>query len=202
MISHQKKFIFIHIPKTGGNSIQNILRVHSDDEIVVNGKHQDGVERFELRNTSSTTLHKHSSLRDYRRAFGSKVRSYYIFTTIRNPWDKIVSFYFSPHRGEQEFDPSQFEKFAESVQPIEKYVSNSIWNYLFFNTHHISRLMRFESLSDDFAMACTDLDINPGPLATRNKSRRIPYRECYSTKLAERVRQRHRAEIQLGNYKF
>ena len=40
--------LFLHIPKTAGNSIQNILRDYSEDEIVARGG-QDGLERFEVR---------------------------------------------------------------------------------------------------------------------------------------------------------
>ena len=61
MISTQKKFLFIHVPKTGGNSIQNILHEYSEDEIVASAKHQDGVERFEVRN-SKYNIRKHSTL--------------------------------------------------------------------------------------------------------------------------------------------
>ena len=41
MISIKKNFLFIHVPKTGGNSMQNILRDYSEDQIVALAKHQD-----------------------------------------------------------------------------------------------------------------------------------------------------------------
>jgi len=49
MISLKYGFIFIHIPKTAGNSIQNVLKLYSEDKIVCTAPYQDGVERFELR---------------------------------------------------------------------------------------------------------------------------------------------------------
>ena len=42
----QKKFLFIQITKTAGNSIQNVLKHYYEDEIVCLKPLQDGVERF------------------------------------------------------------------------------------------------------------------------------------------------------------
>ena len=50
MISFQKSFLFIHIPKTAGNSIQSVLRDYSEDQLVASRKEQDGIERFGLHN--------------------------------------------------------------------------------------------------------------------------------------------------------
>ena len=202
MISHQKKFIFFHIPKTAGNSIQNILADYSDDEIIANARHQDGIERFEVKNSESEKLHKHSTLRDYKKVFGGSILKYFIFSTIRNPWDRIVSFYFSPHRGVTEFNFSDFEKFAEQIPPIETYLAKSRTNFYFFNRKHISHLMKFEEIDNDFDRVCKELGIGSAPLPVRNKSNRIAYRDCYSTALAEHIRQKHRAEIEIGKYEF
>ena len=96
MLSLQKKFLFIHVPKTGGNSIQNILRNFSEDKIACLADHQDGFERFGVINDKYATK-KHSTLDQYKKAIEPKIyQELFKFSTIRNPWDRCISFYFSP----------------------------------------------------------------------------------------------------------
>jgi hypothetical protein len=94
MISLQKRFLFAHIPKTAGNSIQGALRDYSEDQLVALRKEQDGIERFGLRNPNYK-IKKHSTLGEYRDALGNEqFRRLYKFTCVRpvGP-DSLVLFY-------------------------------------------------------------------------------------------------------------
>ena len=92
MISHKHDFIFVHIPKTGGNSIQTILAPFSDDRIEARHSHQDGSERFAVR--GRLTPDKHVGL-DYYARFVNLDR-FRIVTCVRHPVERLLSFYFSP----------------------------------------------------------------------------------------------------------
>ena len=108
MISLQKNFLFVHIPKTGGNSIQNILKEYSEDRIVIEYDHQDGVERFGIRN-EKYDIYKHATLAQYQKVIEPEIfKKLFKFTVIRNPWDRMISFYFSPHGKRTEWDRELF----------------------------------------------------------------------------------------------
>jgi hypothetical protein len=70
MISFQKRFLFVHIPKTAGNSIQSVLRDYSEDQLVALRNEQDGIERFGLRNPNYK-VKKHSTLSEHHDALGT-----------------------------------------------------------------------------------------------------------------------------------
>lgn len=205
MLSLQKKFVFLHIPKTGGNSIQDALRAYTDEDFVTQGPHQDGVERFQLRNSTFTHLKKHSTLQCYHKALRDDLQNYYIFTTIRNPFDKLVSFYFSPHRGKVEWDSKKFARFARKVRPLEHYLSvrKNIFAKPRLAEGWVNKFVRFESIQEDMKSVCADLKIEAVDLPHRNKSAsRMPHRDCFDKKLRTFVEEKHSFEIKLGNYTF
>lgn len=86
--------IFVHVPKTAGNFLtRDYLSRYSNDNLIAIG-HQDGINRFEIR--GEVTTHKHMTLAEY--AGAVDLRDTYVITTVRDPVERLVSGYFSPHR--------------------------------------------------------------------------------------------------------
>ena len=67
MTSHSKKFIFVHVPRTGGTSIHHALKEYSHDF-----KNHEPLRLIDPHLISS---------------------KYFVFRIVRNPWDLVVSRY-------------------------------------------------------------------------------------------------------------
>jgi hypothetical protein len=200
MISFQRRFLFVHIPKTAGNSIQSVLRDYSEDELVALRGEQDGVERFGLRNPNYK-IKKHSRLAEYRTALGeAKFGSLYKFTCVRNPWDRMVSYYFTPTQKAEVWDRKKFRKIISTAVPVADYLRLGKGKEdPFANVNYI---MRFENLADDFRTVCAALDISPASLPRYNRSNREHYSKYYDDDLRQLVRERFAAEIERFGYTF
>ena len=200
MISFQKRFLFVHIPKTAGNSIQSVLRDYSEDELVALRGEQDGIERFGLRNPKYK-IKKHSTLAEYRAALGEmEFGSLFKFTCIRNPWDRMVSYYFTPTQNTSAWDRKKFRKAIVKLLPVADYLRlDKGGGDPFANVNYI---MRFENLADDFRAVCAALDISPAPLPRYNRSHREHYSKYYDDELRELVGARFAAEIERFGYTF
>ncbi len=90
MISHRYRAIFIHIPKTGGASIERLI--WSDEE-----KTEDnlwmGYTRPHHNKYQSGAL-QHLWALNVMKAVGAETyRDYYTFAMVRNPWDRVISQY-------------------------------------------------------------------------------------------------------------
>ena len=84
MISYDKKFIFIHINKTAGSSIEQALNSYGEKRIVPKNNTD-----FKMSKQS-----QHFNYKEYREFLGADYDDYFKFTVIRNPFDRIVSYYF------------------------------------------------------------------------------------------------------------
>jgi Sulfotransferase family len=198
MISFQKRFLFVHIPKTGGNSIQSVLARYSEDKIVVRAG-QDGVERFGVTNPKYK-LKKHSPLADYRAALGEKqLGQLYKFAAVRNPWDRMVSLYFTPGQGKQ-WNRKAFRKtIAQALSAADHLRLEPGEADPFRN---VDRIIRFENLAADFNSVCNELGISPEALPRYNRSEREHYSKYYDDELRALVAERCALEIARFGYRF
>ena len=200
MISLQKRFLFVHIPKTAGNSIQSVLRDYSEDQLVALRKEQDGIERFGLRNPKYK-LKKHSMLREYCDALGrEQFRDLYKFTCVRNPWDRMVSYYFTPTQTPETWNRKKFREMISKAVSVPDYLRlDGSEEEPFANVDYI---MRFEKLAGDFRAVCAAIGISAPTLPQYNRSNREHYSKYYDGELRELVRTRFAAEIEQFDYAF
>lgn len=128
----EKLALFLHLPKTGGNSIQSTLidRNMSLDKKLLIG-HQDGENRFEIR--GDYTYSKHQPLIHYLK-LDPKLSDCEVYICVRNPIDRLVSLYLSPNRwmtfdkGTQEYVlPKEiglnFKEFTNMVNEAQSCIS-------------------------------------------------------------------------------
>jgi hypothetical protein len=211
MISIKHKFLFVHIPKTGGNSIQQILRNYSEDFVATKSSGQDGFDRFDINDRYRTK--KHSPLWYYRLVLPRSIyMSLYKFAIIRNPWERLISYYFSPHRKVTEWDRSLFLAILPEVKPVGYYlhpVHPFIYHIQSVLSGHMTPLdadvdfvLRFENLEADFKRVCGEIGIPFAPLDHRNKSAHEHYSHYYDDELISVVRAKYQEEINWGSYDF
>jgi hypothetical protein len=145
VISTAHRFIFIHAPKTGGNAVQLALEPLSDDRRTVNNR-QDGQQRFGIE--GPITPAKHATLADYAARLGSELDVYRIIVGVRDPLDRAVSFYFSPHQWNGETPIFQRGRFEKAMSHLPSIVGMLTVGGEFRAPDHI---LRFERLADDLA---------------------------------------------------
>jgi hypothetical protein len=87
IVSKSKNFIYVHIEKTGGTSIEAALSPYlSENDLVIGGTD------FKIQNKDS--LWKHSNIEDIEKYIGPTHSNMYKFTTVRDPKEIMISFYF------------------------------------------------------------------------------------------------------------
>ena len=99
MISHSKKFIFIHIPKTGGTSIEIVLKGYIAEKYKIAGDNTFFIGPDIKHHTASELLERYG-----KKKFGEYLK----FCVIRNPWDRLLSLFYWGHK--QPYDKKLFIK--------------------------------------------------------------------------------------------
>ena len=199
MISHNHKLIFIHIPKTGGTSIERILgeNVRSDKDV-----------SYSLGNTYSER--KHWKTVDYETNFPELFDCYFKFMFIRNPWDRLASRYewqkFVMPKSHINFTKVTQRTFKEFVKLRASAIFEK-WCYVDLmhdknGKQVVDFVGRFENLQDDFDILCDRIGHPRQQLNNTNHLKRKNYTEYYDNETLEIVTQVFQRDIDYFGYKF
>ena len=173
---------FFHVAKNAGSSIARWL----EDNVNGDQYHED------LRHGSPDRLR--SLFDDY----GWK------FCCVRNPWDRIVSWYeFFNKQGRVNCNFSTFLERSYKQKANNAKVFKPLDNQINF-TKHCDYVMRYENLEEDFKVVQQKVNCFE-PLKTFNASDRSlkTYVDYYTdTRYIDIVRTKHREEIEQLGYEF
>jgi hypothetical protein len=199
LVSHKRRFVFIHVPKTGGISVATALKPYCDDDA--------------MRAIKQHGLTKHSGIRQIARVFGwEMLDEYFTFAFERNPWDKCVSLYwYQMERWDRFRKPWRKENpsFEEWFSPFgfwPKKLHSSFRRYSVGGKVSVDFLGKYENLSEDFKYVCRQIGIPEVALPHRNPStlrpRKKDYRPYYTERMRKRVERTFRREIAMLEYQF
>jgi len=192
-ISVEKKFIFIHTGRTGGNAM-----------------HRGVFEKVIPDVVNSVNLEK--PVNDV------KWKDFFKFTFVRNPWDKMVSAYYLKKYGAwhvplESLPPDvDFEYFIKNVAwdkegtprnyhwieqqlAIKSVVDGSIW---------VDFIGKFENIENGWKTVCEKIGINEKLPHTNENRRKLskPYQEYYNDETRAIVEEKFKRDIEMFGYSF
>jgi Sulfotransferase family len=191
VISNIHEFIFIHINKTGGTSIEKAFQPDADQVDV---------------------RHKHAPVAFYKLTFPDQFRTYFKFAFVRNPWDWLVSRYHWSRDRQHLFDYS-FDEFLTRLKKRIRLSQTALWLEDEALKPQLDRLTikgaiavdfvgRFENLQSDFDLVCCRLQIEPRTLQHVHKTHHAHYADYYSDENRKIVEQLYAADIATFGYRF
>lgn len=214
ILSRGRRYIFIHIPKTGGTALTLALEARAmKDDVIVGDTPKARARKGRLKGLETAgRLWKHSTLADIGGlASDEEIAAFFTFTLVRNPWDRMVSYYHwlrvqtfahSAVALSKSLDFNGFVAAAETRAaiggfPYPRYMTDAAGN------ERCDLFLRLEHFQADAAPLEAHLGCRLGPLPAVNESdRRRDWRGYYADATAAIVGEVCAADIARFGYRF
>lgn len=205
IISKSKKFIFIHNQKTAGTSIENYLKSSIPDTVDL--------------------FPRHVFAREGRKKLDLEWDEYFKFGFVRNPWDRLVSWYSMIIERPNLGTCNKFWKYVrEKSNNFESFIINcsdtvydeehgilfpksaAINQYDYFANSDddliVDFIGKFENLKNDFNYIQNILKLPHALLPKLNVTINKKYQDFYNDRTKKIVAERFKKDIDFFGYKF
>lgn len=189
MYSHEHKFIYVHIPKTGGSSIEHILNP--------NVSLDSDPRARDFGNTKFKT--KHWTIKEYKNSIHpDNFKKYFKFAFVRNPWDLHASLYswLKALGNDITFKEHIHNQFNSNTMGFDHFICDEDGEEL------VDFIGKFETLQKDFDIICDKIGFPKKSLPHINKVKRPHYSEYYDNDTCNIVAEKYAKEIKKFNYTF
>ena len=206
IISHQHRFIFTAIPKTGTHSVRQALREHMS----AGDLEQVGLfvnKRFPFVELAKVG-HGHLTLQQVRPFIGEETFSrYFKFAFVRNPFDRFVSYcaFMARKNGAFARNPRQvMHKLLFEIRPMHHVLFQPQHSFITGDDGQLlaDQVGRVEEMQASYNAMCQRIGIPTRALTQVNSSRRGSYRDYYDQPLIDGVRELYGRDLELFGYNF
>lgn len=207
LISDSRRFVFVHVPKTGGDSVDKLLRDQVEDV-----RKQDGTRHAPLSRILGTE---------------PALAAYWSFGIVRNPWARMVSWWsmidkwnhaWGPASGKPQVrrggmkDGNRMWRTVAAYDGFEEFVLRGTAeiprlampqvDYLTAGDRRADLVGRTESLAADVARIQASLGLPDVPVPHHNRSGGGHYTDYYSPAARDRVAAVYAADLDEFGYRY
>jgi hypothetical protein len=208
LISDERRMLFVHIPKTGGSSVEQLLREACPDARTVGKQRHARLQRI---------LRHEPGLADY-----------FSFGFVRNPWSRMVSWYSMidtwnhrwgpasgrPQEGQwgstRDGNPlwravaayADFEEFVLRGTAEHDRLAMPQLDYLVADDRRVDFVGRTEHLAEDIGTLRRELELAAVELPHRNARSSGSWRDYYTPRTRDRVAEVYAKDVAEFDYRF
>ncbi|WP_107668762.1 sulfotransferase family 2 domain-containing protein [Cyanothece sp. BG0011] len=217
LISFEKKFIFIHVYKVAGSSINKALKSYQySPSLYV--KSLDKISQILSLEVPYlfdrvTKFEHHVTASELKKSLSPKVfNTFYKFGFVRNPWDWQVSLY---HYARKE-KTNKHHQLIKSKKNFDEYIDwlvNDWWttheirlqkSFLYDEQGNclVDFIGKYEQLDQDFNSLLEKLDVKASLPHVNSSKRKKDYRLYYNDKTAAWLEEAYKDDIATFGYSF
>ncbi|MFT6336554.1 MAG: chondroitin 4-sulfotransferase 11 [Saprospiraceae bacterium] len=188
LISHKYEFVFIHVHRTGGTSIINLLKRELGNDV--------------------DEISEHGNVNSSEQVLIDKYPNYRIIGFVRNPWARILSWYSLINKWnditieESRKEYQDFLEFRLAAKPDDRYFHYNQLDYFPDVGDRIVEFYQFENFEMEAKRILGNLSLGSCEIPVTNKTKTKIYQDFYTKESRDLILEICNRDIAYFKYDF